>query len=465
MSLLARRLQQKQIRVDPINSLIPNLQIINGRLIAYDDNQNNYIVKGYNINDIIYSIVRLITDKARVAPWGIYKMQDEQAYKSLQATYRMKDYNLKQAANLHKKALVPFDNAGKWNELIKYPNFQQGFNDFVADGIAFKLLTGNKYIWANMLSAGANAGTPYELYLLPSQWVNIYSNGLFPAKPTGYMMIIIPDSNYTPETILHEKYFNPNYDVNGNQLYGMAPLRAGLKRLQKSNLQLVAEAASWQNEGIKGIVALKNNIGQASGEEAQQQVQLLTETLRNEWQGPQNRGRMGTSGYDLSWIPIGLNSEEMSLIESGWVDIAMLCNIFGGVPDILLNNPKASTYNNVQEAEKALTTRIVLPELCATKDGLNRKASQDWGLPKNAIIDFDMTYFSELQEDVGKVADWTSKLIAVIPDEQREQCGLSATGDPLMKEIWVMQSGNRIPLSEFNANAVDNALNNPNVNP
>lgn len=465
MSLLAKRLQQKPAQVkalQPVNNTsFPNLQIVNGRLIAYDDNTNNYIVKGYNINDIVYSIVRLITDKARVAPWGIYKMQDEAAYKKLQGMYRQKDYNLKQAALLHTKALIPFENAGKWNDLIKYPNATEGMNDFVANGIAFKLLTGNKYIWANVLKGGVNAGTPYELNLLPSQWVNIYVNDSFPARAVAYGLNMVNQQKYLIEEILHEKYFNPNYDVNGSQLYGMAPLRAGLKRLQKANYQLTAETASWGNEGIKGIIAFKNQAGQTDGDIAAQQVESLSEVMRNEWVGIQNRRRMGISGYDLSWIPIGLSSEEMELIESGWVDVAMLCNIFGGVPDTLLNNPKASTFNNVQEAEKALTTRCVLPELCATKDGLNRKGLMEWGLPKNAIIDFDMSAFSELQDNVKDVAAWTNTLIAVSPNEQRELCGLAALPDPEMSEPWVNTLG-RQPLSERQMNTVDNALNSDN---
>lgn len=463
-SLLSRQLPKEIPQLKAAPNLVPvrnppSLQFVNGRLIAYEDNQNNYILNGYNINDIVYSIVRLITDKARVAPWGIYKVEDEEAYKRLQGMYRMKDYNLKTAASLHRKALTPFENAGKWNDLIKYPNYSQGFNDFIADGIAFKLLTGNKYIWANMLKAGVNAGTPFELSILPSQWMNIYADNSFPAKPTGYGLSIVRQQNYTPEEILHEKYFNPNYDVNGVQLYGMAPLRAGLKRLQKSNLKITAEATSWGEEGIKGIVALQNQAGVVDYEVAQNQVEQLAETVRQEWSGSKNRGKMGVSGYMVDWIPIGLNAEEMQMIESGWVDVAMLCNIFGGVPDTLLNNPKASTYNNVLEAEKALTTRCVLPELCATKDGLNRKGSEVWGLPKGGIIDFDMTYFAELQEDVGKVATWTSQIIAISPNEQRELCGLSALPDPEMSEPWVMPIG-RQPLSE--RGMVDDALNEDN---
>jgi phage portal protein BeeE len=192
----------------------------------------------------------------------------------------------------------------------------------------------------------------------------------------------------------------------------------------------------------------------------QKHVSDLAETMRQEWTGSKNRGRMGISGYDVSWIPIGLNADEMQLIESGLVDLRMMCNWFGGVPSQLLNDPARSTYNTVSEAEKALTTRCVMPELCSSKDSYNRKFSTDWGLPKGNVVDFDISVFQELQEDVSKIADWTSKLVAIIPDEQREQCGLGATGDPAMKDIWVMQGGNRVPLKDMQMNDVDNALSN-----
>lgn len=462
MSLLARRLTPPQTQVKATNIPVPgapSFQYINGRLIAYTDNQENYIVKGYNINDIVYSIVRLITDKAKVAPWGVYKIEDEQAYKSLKAEQSKKVHDIVKIAKLQTKALVPVKEPGKWGELLMYPNSQQTGNEFVAFGIAMKLLTGNKYISGRRLTGGANAGIPNELWVEPSQYMNIYADKGWPVRPTGYELTILPEIKFTPEEVIHEKYFNPNYDINGVQLYGQAPLKAGLKRLQKSNLQLTAEAASWDNEGVKGVFAFKVQPGQVDGETMQSAVvDPFTENMRTSWQGAKNRGKMGVSGYDLSWIPVGLNSEEMELIESGLVDLRMLCNIFGGVPTQLLNDPVNKTYNTFKEAEVSLTSRCVLPELCSTRDAMTRKAIEHWGLPKGQVIDFDMSVFSELQADVKEVAAWTSQLIAISPNEQRELCSLAALPDPEMSEPWVNTLG-RVPLSERQMNEVDNALN------
>lgn len=439
----------------------PSVQFINGRLVQYDDNQQNYVIKGYNINDIVYSIVRLITDKARVAPWGIYKIEDEQAYKQLTIEQKRRDQlDYVKIINLHRKALKPVANAGKWGELIKWPNEEEDFNNLVANSIAFRLITGNSYKWANMLQAGANAGTPAEIFLQPSQYMQIYTTGLFPVRKTGYFNSLF-NVTFKKEHVCHTKYFNPNFDLNGQEMYGMAPLKAGLLRLQKSNNQIKSEANKWGNEGISGVFSFDVKPGEVDGETVMSSVvDPFKETMRNEWVGVQNRNKMGISGYKVEWIPVGLNAEEMQLIESGVMDIRYMCNLFGGIPSQLLNDPDNKIYANAKEGEKHLTSRCVLPELCSEKDSLNRKMTTDWGLPKGQVADFDMTVFPELANDAKEVATWTSQLTAMIPNEQREQCGLAAYPDKVFDEPWVMQGGSRIPLSEWKIQPVDESLSN-----
>lgn len=461
MSLLSRRLQKPQQikRAQTLNDISTDFRFVNGRLIAYDDNLNNYIVKGFNINDIVYSIVKIICDKCRLPQWGLYQVKDTQAYKSYLGFQSGKSIDINRINEYRQKALSPVQNPGKWGSLLEYPNSEEDFSTLIANSIAFTLLTGNKYISGIPLSGGANQGIPNELWNEPAQWVDIISNGRWPARPEAYQLRILPDQKWLPSQMLHGKYFNPNYDINGNHLYGQSPIRAGLQRLQKSNLQLKAEASSWENEGIKGVFAFKVKPGEVDGETMQSVVEPFNETMRTQWQGARNRGKMGTSGYDLSWIPVGLSSEEMELIESSLVDLRMICNWFGGFPSQIMNDPKRSTYNTVTEAEKAMTVRCALPELYSVRNQFNRQASQFWNKPKGTVLDFDLTCFPELQASAKEVSEWTKNLVVIIPNEQRELVGLSAIDDPLYNEPWVLQAGTWVPQSEMNANAVDNALN------
>lgn len=457
MSLLAKRLNpisnNQGNSFKPVSHALPQMQMINGRLIGYTDNMEAYLARGYNVNDIIYSIINLITDKVKVAPFALYKVQDEQLYKQLTALKSKKSISPQdyvKMLQLQAKALSPIKDGGRWEELLKYPNDSETFNEFVGNGIAFKLLTGNRYILGNSLTAGANKGVPFDLQNLPPQIMSIYASNTFPATVTGYYVPVYAQ-NYKPEQIAHDKYFNPNWQINGDQLYGMSPLRAALLRLKKNNSLTQAEASTFQNEGIKGLIFMKNQVGETDGNEILPEVKRLKENLMGEWSGPENRGRIGISGYELGYEAIGMTSEEMEIINSTYLDLRFFCNIYG-VPSQLLNDPESRTYNTQKEVEKALTNRCAIPRLNETKNLLNRKGSTVWGLPKGSVIDYDISVYPELQADVKETAEWTNNLIVQIPDEQRELMGLAGTGDPMLQKPWVKSGAGYIPLEDFQAN-------------
>jgi len=458
MSLISRSLQKKANIPARLFTDSP-FQMVNGMLVPYQDNRNNYIVRGYNINDVIYSIIKLIVDKVKVSQWGLYKIEDESAYKQLQALKSKKQLTPNEyvkSLKLQKKALMPVANPGKWGELLKYPNQQDTWTDFIGNGVIYKLLTGNKFMWAEIISAGANKGVPMQMQLLPAQFTEVFATGVFPKTVTGYGITHIPERVFKVDEVLHEKEPNPNWSVQGEELYGMSPLKAALLRLKKNNSLTQAEASTFQNEGIKGILHMKNQIGQVDGEDVLKEMKLLKGTMISEWTGEHNRGRIGLSGYEMGYIPVGLNSEEMQLIESSYLDLRYFCNIYG-VPSQLLNDPINKTYNTVKDSETALTSRCALPQLKSTSDNLNRKGEK-WGIPKGTVLDFDMSCYPELQADVKDTAEWTTKLIAISPNEQRELCGLAALPDDELSEPWVNTLG-RQPLSDFQMNQVDQALN------
>lgn len=461
MSLISRSLQKKAnipARLYPIDA---PFQMINGMLVPIADNQKNYIINGYNVNDVIYSIVKLIVDKVKVSPWGLYKIEDESAYKQLQAIKAKKNITPQEyvkTLSLQKKALMPVVNPGKWGELLKYPNETDTWNELIGGGTTYKLLTGNKYMWGEIIKAGANANTPNRIKLFPAHLTEIFAKGQFPDEEiTGYGISEIPKSHYEPLSILHEKYFNPNWTLNHNQLYGMSPLKAALMRIKKNNSLIRAEASTFDNEGVKGLIHMKAQVGQVDGEDMLTEVRRLKEVMIQEWTGAQNRGRIGISGYDMGYIPIGMTSEEMQLIETMMLDVRFFCAIYG-VPSQLLNDPINKTYNTYKESERALTSRCALPELKSTADSLNRKGEL-WGIQikKGQVIDYDMSVFPELSENVAETATWTNQLIAISPNEQRELCGLAALPDDEMSEPWVNSMG-RQPLADFQMNQVDAAL-------
>jgi hypothetical protein len=119
----------------------------------------------------------------------------------------------------------------------------------------------------------------------------------------------------------------------------------------------------------------------------------------------------------------------------------------------------AMTLDNLKVGEKALTTRSALPLLTSFRDMFNWRLQTDWGFKgKNVYADFDMSVYTELQEDLKDVAEWVNKTPWLTPNEKREELGKPALAEPGYDEVWINQSMGQ-PKSEYDLNVVDAALN------
>lgn len=390
-----------------------SFQVINGTIINSPDNKTSYLDNGYNINDLIYSIVNLITEKVKVAPWGVYKVVDEESLKRYQGLISKKNLSADdfiKARDYRKKALEPYDADGKLNELLRWPNENQTFADLVADSSTYKLLTGDRMIWAELLSMGANTGKPQTLHLLPSDQISIAVNNKWPLSIISYKIITWGLQDIPKVQVMHDKYFNPNCDLNGTHLLGLAPLKAALGLTTRSNSENTAATMAYQNGGPRTIIFVDEPqfAPEQKGVHAKAIKQILTS---NEYTGPSNNNKLASSGYKMGAVPIGLSPVELDIIESEKWSLRRFCNVFGGVPSQLLNDPDNKVYNNTVEGEKALTSRCALPLLNSFRDQFNRKLGTDWGYKdKNIYVDYDLTVYSELQENLKEKWGWVKEL-------------------------------------------------------
>jgi len=445
----------KALTMNNIGQPFASYNMINGTFVGISDNRTNYIIDGYQVNDVIYSVVSIITDKVAMPDWEVYKVIDEKAMRTYQGLMQKKNMtteDIKLAQELKRKALEPVQ-VDRLSELMKYPNSYETMQDLVSASSGYKLLTGGRAIWAEMLDSGANQGKPYALHVLPYDQLSIIAKtNVFPIVEAGYTMTVEANLNFPKEQVLHDKYQNYQWDVNGSHLYGMSPLRSALRRISRSNDAVRASAAMFQNQGVKGVLYMDDPRvinGGASIMDSAKQVQAIKEKLtRGEWVGADNHGRIGVSGYKLGWQEVGLSPVDLAIIESEKWDLKRFCSVYG-VPAQLVGDSETSTYNNVKEAEKALTTRCAMPLLVSFRNHLNRKLNSDWGYAgKGYFVDFDQTVFTELQEDIVEKSTWVNKLMGLSPNEQRNLLGLETIDNPLFDEPWVTPEMG-MPLSEW----------------
>lgn len=383
-------------------------------LIWNPENDDSYINKGYRQNSTIYSIINLITKAATTIPFQVYEVQkssDLKRYKALTSG----EFNtnvMAKAERLRKNTLVELEGT-ELQALLERPNPSQSFNSFISEMIAFGKLTGNRYIYGIRPETGASAAKYRELYILPSQVVEINSGGFM--QPVKEYTIEYNGSHRIPaEEILHIKDFNPFYDGTGTHLYGMSPLRAGLRSMTANNEALTTGVKYLQNQTARGV--LMSDEGDLNEAQARQ----LKSKFKQQYQGSKNAGDVIITPKKLSWVNFGLNASDLSLLEQYDASIKDLCNIYN-VPVQLLNNTSASTYNNQKEAKKALYQNAVIPEMVKIREELNRWLTPLFG--DKLYIDFDFTVVPELQEEMDQVVSQMANSWWLTPNEKRAATG------------------------------------------
>lgn len=432
-------------------TLFPNVRpaIIGGEVVWYGDDRGVYIDKGYADNDIVYSAVNMVMDKVRCAPWGLYTVEDESSLKSYQAIMSKKSISTqdwRDAQKFRSKALVPMENfntaTGKLKEVLTWPNESESFQDLNANSVGYEMLLGNSMWDGFLLDMGANKGIPQNIYNLPPQHVVVLATRGYPSKIVGYQLHAGEVIPFDKSRILHIKHWNPLSDfVTGTQHYGMSPLKAASKILKRSNAAKHASVMAFENGGAVGVLFVDDV--RMTPDQSIEQIEAVKAKWNNDYAGGDKFRKVAHSGYKTGFTKITDTLVDMNLIQMEDLDLRRLFNIWG-IPSQLGNDPENKTYNNQKEAEKALTSRCALPKLSARRENLNRKLQSDWGFKGvNVYADFDMSVFTELQEDQKEKWGWVKDL-PVSSRYKLEMMGLDVEESEGIDEVLIPSGYQRL---------------------
>ena len=405
------------------------------------ENDQTYIDNGYRQNATIYSLVNIIINACSTIPFQIYEVRSESDYKRYKAlTSALSPEAMLKAQIMRKNNMVELEHTNI-HELLERPNPMQSYGSFIQELIAFGKLTGNRYIYGIAPETGLKQYK--ELYVLPSQLVEINSGGIM--QPVKEYSLQYNGSHKIPaDVICHIKDFNPNYNTSGSHLYGQSPLKAGLRSLQTNNEATETGVKYLQNQTARGVLMSDE------GDINEMQAKQLKQKFKQQYRGSNNAGDIIITPKKLSWVNFGLNASDLSLIEQYNASIKDLCNIYN-VPSVLLNNTESSTYNNVKEAKKSLYQNAVLPEMLKIRDELNRWLMPQFG--EKLKLDFDFTAVPELQEETEKIVNQMSSAWWLTPNEKRIATGYGVDEENGMMNTYYVPS-NLLPIesSEIEVN-------------
>lgn len=290
-------------------------------------------------------------------------------------------------------------------------------------------LMGEVFAYKQKIDFGVNAGVQKIEYLLPSNMVVIISD-YFPTEIVGYRYY---DSfnGYTKDFALDEiffiKMFNPTRDIQ-KRFRGLSPTTALRNRLVRVQSELDVSVAQMQNGGLPGVMVEKT-IGIEPGAMAQRQDKFASFLLNSN-----NKGAPYMMNGDISYIAIGSTLADLSLAELAAIDFDKCCNAYS-VSSILFNSKAASTESNVKEMRKDMLTNAILPQVKRFNDGLNQQVVID--IPTNALIEYDVSAYSELKDDIEKIGRAWSAAPVMKPNDVLVSMGEEASDDPLMDKYYL----------------------------
>lgn len=428
--------------------------VIKGIANYSGSSQLQNINNGYLGNANIYSIIRRIAKTAATIPLNVYIVKDDKAFKEYNNLRQVKDYSPQHLLKVYAKKQQAFDLVTNQNDalvrLLEQPNPLYDKTEFREGFYTMRLTTGNSYVYNYSLEFGVDKGKPYEMWLLPSQYVTPVITTDFPHTITGYNLLMNALIEFTQEEVLHSRYFSPDFDGYGRELIGLSPLRAANKILQRSDDEANYSVAAFQNSGISGIVS---NESISPDVTSIKQVGAMKAAFYAEATGPNNARKLLFQSGKINYTQIGLSPVDMNLIESEKMTFKTLCNVYG-VSTILFNDGQSSTESNVKEMIKQLYTNAALPEVYAFRDAINQSIVPKFNNGNvKYYVDCDLTEITALQEDMKAMADTFNTLPIMIPNFILETMGYGKQDDPNMDKVYIKNG--YTPIDELSINTGD----------
>jgi len=431
-------------------------QFLGGGYTKYDTNNKTYLEKGYNTNPDVYAIINKQTVKTVSVPYYIKQIEDKKSHSKLNQLELATKGNLNlsqfiQKVKLQSKAY----SEEEMNFPLEQPNPNQTWADIFGLYKTYMKITGNCYIYLMSPEDGMNSGIPIQVYVLPSHLIEIVlkkdASMLTVESPIDHYVLIEGNKyvEFEEKDVIHIKYSNPNFDMQGSHLYGMSPLRSALRNINSQNSAIDNNIKMLQSSGAFGFVYGKGTPW------TPEQAQSMKERLQEMDKSPERLGKIAGASGEVGFQRISLTTDELKPFDFLNWDRKTICNVLN-FPDELLNNDgKASLGStDTNEARKQLITDDIQPDLVLLQNSLNKEFLPRFKGYENAVIEWDVTELPEMQTDMKMQAE-ALNMIPLTPNEKRLVFRYGTLEDDGMDIVWMPTNLQRI--DDVSEGVIDNA--------
>lgn len=321
-------------------------------------------------------------------------------------------------------------------DLLKMPNPLQNRNEFLKRLIIFTYLGGEAPL--QKIIAG---GRVTELYTYRPDFIDYTPTNNFsmPYKDIRYKQTI----SIAPETFTIWKEFNPADEFDGLGR-GMAITEPVLKNGDFLNSLLDWNVSLVQNgANVSGVLMLE--------EMGEREFERFKQELKNAHEGKDRVGKFLTLNGVKNFIQTSHNPKDMDWLDGKDSTIRDIC-IGLGVDPIIIGLNESASYNNKNEAEKGLYTKVAIPLM----QDLAQMLTNFLELGEGEYIEVDYKHVPCLQEDVKEMFDRVNSSTFMTINEKREKVGLEpiSGGDKIMLPMNLVEFGEQDQASKENKNFI-----------
>jgi HK97 family phage portal protein len=398
-----------------------------GMPISFEDTQGGYVQDAYESNPDVYSVVNGITRSASAVPPIVHEVKDvkkAQQYRRLKHSMRngANQKSIDYALELKEQAFEDVvDERDPLYKLINQPNPLQGYPEWYENMKGFQLITGNGYTHFVELGDGSIG----EMWVMPSQFTKIIANASYETLVQAYILDVYGFSGerLEAESVMHWKYWNPDYDGVGSHLYGMSPLKAVRNSIRLGNDGDLALSKAFRNGGASGVVFPDDPDIDRLTEEQRSQLEHYLRSMS----GPDNYKSWLVSSAKLGFQAFGIPPVDLEILESGKHSQRDICNAFN-YPSELLNDPDNKTNANKEQSRKQLYLDNVIPSLVRDFAEMNRSIVPRFK-NKRYHLDFDVQSIDAIGQETSEKVSWLEKAWWLTLDEKRMEMGYEPIGD------------------------------------
>ena len=400
-----------------------------GSTLGYDSHMKDYVKDGYEENPDLFSIIIKLAGMFAGVPLRLYtpgKDGDKPA--------SQKDID----------------------RLMSHTNYFQTFDEFRRMWAVSYYLTGNAITYAPKYPNGYNKGkiTRDGLLIMPTQNVQIISGGW--REPISKYVLDI-DQQYKIDTsdVWHERFAPTMQFEDGKNFMGQSPVKVARRIINAQNAGYEITESLYEYGHPPGIISKEDS----GGSTPKEQESRFRATYKRKYQGGDSKRNITIPIFTLgklAFTKIGFdNLQELQVINMSEHGRRIFCNLLQ-VPSELFNDTQGSTYNNMNEAAKAIYTNRIIPDINAFVSGFNQLL-EPYG---DYFVKPDYSGIQALQEDMAKKVEWLSKAwndSAITINDYRRALGLPPKEGEIYDTNFINVSKMPVEMAGMNEPALEDS--------